>query len=50
MQLPNSHDKAVSSISGVMLSSHEAVFATSSSDCTVHLWNIILPSEAEGLF
>mgnify|MGYP000577214512 CR=1 FL=1 len=49
MQLPHSHEKAVTSISVVMLSNREAIFATSSSDCSAHLWNIVLPLEAEGL-
>lgn len=48
MQVPNSHEKAVSCIAGLMLSSCEALFISSSSDCTVHLWNALLPSEAKG--
>lgn len=48
MQIPNPHEKAVSCIAGVMLSSQEAVFASSSSDCTVHIWNALLPLEVAG--
>lgn len=48
LTLPQTHKKGVTCISGIMLSTNEAIFASSSSDGTVNIWEIILPLTTGG--
>lgn len=48
MQIPELHKKGVTCISGIMVSETEAVFASTSSDGTVYLWEVVFPSTGEG--
>ncbi|XP_047341599.1 elongator complex protein 2 [Impatiens glandulifera] len=48
LQLPESHKKGVTCISGIMISQTDAMFASSSSDGTVHVWELIFPSMSGG--
>lgn len=48
MQIPESHKKGVTCINGIMVSETEAVFASTSSDGTVYLWEVAFPSTAGG--
>ncbi|KAK9118606.1 hypothetical protein Scep_016699 [Stephania cephalantha] len=47
-QLPKSHKKGVTCISGIMISQDVAMFASTSSDGSVHVWEMILPSALGG--
>lgn len=47
-QLPQSHKKGITCITGFMISQSDALFATSSSDGTVCIWDIVLPSSSGG--
>lgn len=44
LQLPQSHKKGVTCITGIMVSQSEAVFASTSSDGAVHIWEVVFPS------
>lgn len=44
LQLPQPHKKGVTCITGIMVSQSEAVFASTSSDGAVHIWEVIFPS------
>ncbi|KAF6137362.1 hypothetical protein GIB67_036399 [Kingdonia uniflora] len=48
LQVPQQHKKGVTCISGIMVSQTAAIFASTSSDCTVHVWEMLLPSTGEG--
>ncbi|KAK9750430.1 hypothetical protein RND81_02G196400 [Saponaria officinalis] len=48
LTVPEQHKKGVTCISGIMLSTNEAIFASTSSDGTVNIWEIILPLAAGG--
>lgn len=48
LQLPQSHKKGVTCISGIMVSQTEAIFASTASDGTVYVWELILPSSSGG--
>ncbi|KAH9795029.1 elongator complex protein 2 [Citrus sinensis] len=44
LQLPQSHKKGVTCITGIMVSQSEAVFASTSSDGAVHIGEVVFPS------
>lgn len=44
LQLPQSHKKGVTCITGIMVSQSEAIFASTSSDGAVHIWEVVFPS------
>ncbi|MBA0725460.1 hypothetical protein Golax_022049 [Gossypium laxum] len=44
LQLPKSHKKGVTCITGFMVSQTDAIFATSSSDGTVCVWDVVFPT------
>lgn len=46
--VPQPHKKGVTCITGVMISLTEAIFASTSSDGTVNVWEVILPSASGG--
>ncbi|CAI0447363.1 unnamed protein product [Linum tenue] len=48
MQLPQLHKKGVTCITGIMVSLTDTIFASSSSDGAVHLWELILPCSPGG--
>ena len=48
MTVPQPHKKGVTCISGIMFSSTEAIFASTSSDGNVNIWEIILPVTTGG--
>jgi elongator complex protein 2 len=48
LQLPQSHKKGVTCITGIMVSETDAIFASTSSDGTVYVWELVLPSTAGG--
>ncbi|XP_065881280.1 elongator complex protein 2 [Euphorbia lathyris] len=48
LQLPQSHKKSVTCITGIMISKTEALFASTSSDGTVYIWELIIPSSPGG--
>ncbi|KMS97309.1 hypothetical protein BVRB_6g156340 [Beta vulgaris subsp. vulgaris] len=50
LTLPQPHKKGVTCISGTMFSATEAIFASTSSDGTVNIWEIIMPLTAGGDF
>ncbi|TQD87030.1 hypothetical protein C1H46_027413 [Malus baccata] len=43
-QLPQLHKKGVTCITGIMVSQTEAVFASTSSDSMVYIWEVVFPS------
>ncbi|KAF4350995.1 hypothetical protein F8388_021702 [Cannabis sativa] len=47
-QVPESHKKGVTCITGIMVSESEAVFASTSSDGTVHIWEVTFPANIGG--
>lgn len=47
LELPHLHTKGVTCINGIMISHNEAVFASTSSDCTTNVWELVFPSNAE---
>lgn len=49
-QVPKSHEKGVTCIAGLMLNQLEALFASTSSDGTVHIWEVGFPSQNGGDF
>ncbi|CAJ1977478.1 unnamed protein product [Sphenostylis stenocarpa] len=48
LQLPQLHKKGVTCISGIMVSQTEALFASTSSDCTVCVWELVFPINGSG--
>ncbi|KAJ8770060.1 hypothetical protein K2173_010091 [Erythroxylum novogranatense] len=48
LELPQSHNKGVTCLTGIMISETDAIFASSSSDGTVCLWELILPLAPDG--
>lgn len=48
LQVPQPHKKGVTCISGIMISETDAVFASTSSDGAVYVWELILPSSSGG--
>lgn len=48
LQVPQSHKKGVTCITGIMVSETEAIFASTSSDGAVYVWELILPCTAGG--
>lgn len=50
LQLPQSHKKGVTCITGIMISETEAIFASTSSDGAVYVWELILPCSSGGEF
>ncbi|XP_050375079.1 elongator complex protein 2 [Argentina anserina] len=48
LQVPELHKKGVTCISGIMVSETEAIFASTSSDGTVYLWEVVFPSTGGG--
>ncbi|CAL0316407.1 unnamed protein product [Lupinus luteus] len=48
LQLPQSHKKGVTCISGIIVSQTEAMFASTSSDGSVCLWELVFPLRSGG--
>lgn len=48
LQVPESHKKGVSCITGIMVSESEAIFASTSSDGTVSVWEVAFPANSGG--
>ncbi|OIW12916.1 hypothetical protein TanjilG_15836 [Lupinus angustifolius] len=48
LQLPQSHKKGVTCISGIIVSQTEAIFASASSDGSVCLWELVFPLRSGG--
>ncbi|KAL5828211.1 hypothetical protein ACOSQ4_020008 [Xanthoceras sorbifolium] len=48
LQLPQSHKKGVTCITGIMVSQIDALFASTSSDGVVNVWEVIFPSTPGG--
>ncbi|XVF02220.1 hypothetical protein REPUB_Repub04eG0156800 [Reevesia pubescens] len=48
LQLLQSHNKGITCITGFMVSLSDAIFATSSSDGTVCVWDVVFPSSSGG--
>lgn len=48
LQVPQPHKKGVTCMTGIMMSHNDAVFASTSSDGTVNVWEFVLPSENGG--
>ncbi|GLT69201.1 hypothetical protein SLA2020_413700 [Shorea laevis] len=48
LQVPQSHKKGVTCITGIMVSQTEAIFASTSSDGTVYVWELLFPSTTGG--
>lgn len=48
LQLPQLHKKGVTCISGIMVSQTEAMFASTSSDGTVCVWELVFPMTGSG--
>ncbi|KAL5553066.1 hypothetical protein UlMin_040467 [Ulmus minor] len=48
LQVPESHKKGVTCITGIMVSETEAVFSSTSSDGTVYIWEVVFPSTSGG--
>lgn len=47
-QVPQSHKKGVTCINGIMISQTEAMFASTSSDGTVCIWELVYPLTSSG--
>jgi len=47
-QIPKSHKKGVTCIDGILVSQTEAMFASTSSDGTVCIWELVLPLTSSG--
>ncbi|GJZ01217.1 elongator complex protein 2 [Tanacetum coccineum] len=45
-QLPQSHKKGVTRITAIVTSETEAIFASTSSDCVVNVWKLVLSASA----
>ncbi|KAL7240340.1 hypothetical protein ACSBR2_006067 [Camellia fascicularis] len=48
LQVPQPHKKGVTCITGIMISPTDTVFASTSSDGTVYVWKLVLPSLSGG--
>lgn len=48
LQVPESHKKGVTCIAAIVISDRAAMFATTSSDGTAHVYEVVLPSSAGG--
>lgn len=48
LQVPEKHKKGVTCISAIVMSQTDAIFASSSSDGIVSVWEIIFPLRAGG--
>ncbi|KAG8382847.1 hypothetical protein BUALT_Bualt05G0121000 [Buddleja alternifolia] len=48
LQVPETHKKGVTCISAIMVSHTDAIFASTSSDGAVNVWELILPSSSGG--
>ncbi|XP_031251939.1 elongator complex protein 2 [Pistacia vera] len=48
LQLPQSHKKGVTCITGIMVSETDAIFASTSSDGSVYIWEVVFPSTSGG--
>lgn len=48
LQVPESHRKGVTCITGFMLSKNEALVASTSSDGTINVWYLVFSSAKEG--
>ncbi|CAI9096128.1 OLC1v1032208C1 [Oldenlandia corymbosa var. corymbosa] len=48
LQVPQPHKKGVTCITGILMSTKDAMFASSSSDGTVNIWDLVFPSSSEG--
>ena len=48
LQVPQPHKKGVTCITGIMVSDTDAIFASTSSDGTINIWELILPSAVGG--
>ncbi|PIN23701.1 RNA polymerase II elongator complex, subunit ELP2, WD repeat superfamily [Handroanthus impetiginosus] len=48
LHVPENHKKGVTCISAIMISNTDVIFASSSSDGLVNMWEIILPSSSGG--
>ena len=48
LQIPQSHKKGVTCITGIMVSQTEAIFASTSSDGAVYVWELLFPSTPGG--
>ncbi|XP_059649673.1 elongator complex protein 2 [Cornus florida] len=48
LQVPQPHEKGVTCINGIMVSQTDAIFASTSSDGTVCLWEVVFPSISGG--
>lgn len=48
LQVPQSHKKGITCITGIMVSETEAIFASTSSDGAVYVWELIVPCTAGG--
>lgn len=48
LQLPQSHKKGVTCITGIMVSETDAIFASTSSDGSVYIWEVVLPTTPGG--
>lgn len=46
--MPESHKKGVTCITGIMVSKTVAIFASTSSDGSVHIWEVSFPSTHGG--
>ncbi|KAA8529106.1 hypothetical protein F0562_034095 [Nyssa sinensis] len=44
LQVPQQHKKGVTCITGIMVSQSDAIFSSTSSDGTVNVWEVVLPS------
>lgn len=48
LQVPQPHKKGVTCISGIMMSQKDAIFASTSSDGIVNVWELVFPYTNEG--
>lgn len=48
LQVPESHKKGITCIAAIMVSDRAAMFATTSSDGTAHVYEIVLPASTGG--
>lgn len=48
LQAPQSHNKGVTCITGIMVTKTEALVASTSSDGKVHVWEVLFPSTTGG--
>ena len=46
--MPESHKKGVTCITGIMVSEYDAIFASTSSDGAVYVWEVAFPANSGG--